>query len=146
LTKNNIKSKFGLEIQGFDDEKYTDAILTLHERGLNLHWKGTFTKRDKGDQFIRYGDITSIALEKGLVYDRIDIMFAGGKIKIGLIDKVDGSDFVSSVQEQIANLRDINENNSKKSNPIDEIKKAKELLDSGAITEEEFVKLKKRII
>ena len=54
--------------------------------------------------------------------------------------------FVSSVQEQIANLRDINENNSKKSNPMDEIKKAKELLDSGAITEEEFVKLKKRII
>jgi len=146
LTKNNIKSKFGLEIQGFDDEIIHRHYINITWNGFKFALEGTFTKRDKGDQFIRYGDITSIALEKGLVYDRIDIMFAGGKIKIGLIDKVDGSDFVSSVQEQIANLRDINENNSKKSNPIDEIKKAKELLDSGAITEEEFVKLKKRII
>lgn len=133
-------------VSGFDKDKSTDAILTIEDIRINLHWKGTFTGRDKGDQFIRYEDITSIGFKKGLLLGQIIISFSGGKFKIDNINKPIGPNFVSNVQKRIADARKAGNNHVNALSPMDEIKKAKELLEIGAISEEEFNKIKNKYL
>ncbi len=140
-----IKRELGVEIDGFDKDKSTSAILTLEKDGIKLHWKGTFTGRDKGDQFIRYGDITSIAFKKGLIQGKIELRFPGGDIKLGHINKKDGIKFVSNVQDRIKSIK-YEPEEMKKTSAMDEIRKAKELLDMDAITKEEFAKIKRKYL
>lgn len=138
----NISKNQGIVLDGYDNKKKTNAILTLKDEGIELNWKGVFTSRDKGLQEIKYSNITSIGLKKGLVLGTVEIRFPGGKIKIGQVNKNLGNLFVSNVKQRIKNLQD-NQQNQSSLSPMEEIKKAKELLEIGAITEEEFDKIKK---
>lgn len=133
-------------VSGFDKDKSTDAILTIEDIGINLHWKGTFTGRDKGDQFLRYEDITSIGFKKGILLGQIVINFSGGKFKIDNITKSIGPIFVSNVQKRIEDARKAKNDPQNIVSPMDEIKKAKELLDIGAITEDEFNAIKNKYL
>lgn len=138
------------QVNGFDKEKNTDAYLELDDDYITLSWKGIVTNRDKGHQKIKISDITSISLKKGLLLGTIKIYFAGGKIKVSYVDKERGLVFVNQTKNKIDEFKNSNfktpNNNYNLSNQLDEIKKAKELLDIGAITTEEFEKIKKKFL
>ncbi|KAF5045368.1 Tetratricopeptide repeat protein [anaerobic digester metagenome] len=147
----NLRQDIGLLVKGFDYEKISDVLLVLEGEVLRLHYKGTFG-RDKGLTEIRVKDITSIGFHKGLISGKIEIRFSGGDILIGrILEKKEASLFVDNVNNRKRILNNpttiINKPVAEKSIiDLGQIKEAKELLDVGAISEEEFKEIKKRIL
>jgi hypothetical protein len=74
----------------------------------------------------------------------IEIQFNGRKVLIRDIKKQDSSKFIFLVQNKMKNSKIISQN--EKIDPFLKIKKAKELLDIGAISEAEFIKIKNRYL
>jgi tetratricopeptide (TPR) repeat protein len=133
----------GIILTGWDEERERDAILTLKEGGVGLQWK-SFLGRDIGTQETKYSDITSIAFKKGILIGTLEIIFPGGKIKIGKVHKDLGNLFVSNVRKKIQNYAKTPKMEAL--SPIDEIKKAKELVDSGVITQDQFEKIRDKYL
>jgi hypothetical protein len=119
--------------------------LTLEEDGLSLKKIGRLIGRNKGEQFVEYEDITGIEFKKGLVFGDLEISTSGMKIEVERVKKNEGDDFVTVLRDKLKETRLEKQGNTTIS-PMDEIKKAKELLDAGAITEEEFENIKKKYL
>lgn len=66
--------------------------------------------------------------------------------KLRLKESNEGDAFVTVLRERLNKARKVKYGKSGKISPMDEIKKAKELLDAGAITEEEFENIKKKYL
>lgn len=155
----------GREKQGF----YTvigeyDVYMFMQGEGIKY-----VDKEYKIEKFIKYEDITSIeikgnystheTLKWGLVglaagakRRVIELKYNDGKTKekINLkeIDRVDAENFVNAINARMA-LSASNVLISRKTlraDPLERIKEAKELLDSGAITQEEFDELKNKYL
>ena len=133
----------GIILTGWDEEKERDATLTLKDEGIELQWK-SFLGRDIGSQETKYSDITSIAFKKGILLGTIEIIFPGGKIKIGKAHNDLGNLFVSNVKKRIQNYP--KKPKMEALSPIDKIKKAKELLDSGLITQDQFEEIRDKYL
>ncbi len=131
-------------LNGTDEDSRCKVVVTHQEDGLILNRKGAFLGGNKGSQFIKYADIASIGFKKGLVSGQVEIMVPGGKIVIKKVNPKLGNMFVSAVQEKIMEAKSKTEVPviQEQVSPMEEIKKAKELLDMGAITKEEFEKIK----
>lgn len=141
---HDIRANSCSQIEGYDSEKGCEAILNLDKNGVKCRWKGFYTNRDKGLQTINYSNITSIIFKKGLVFGTVEIRFSGGKIKIDNVNKELGNLFVSNVKRRMINA---NKNTSANNiNPIDEVKKAKDLLDAGAISQEQFEQIRDKYL
>jgi hypothetical protein len=100
--------------------------------------------RDIGSQESKYSDITSIAFKKGILLGNIEIIFPGGKIKIGKVHNDLGNLFVSNVKKRIQKYP--KKPKMEALSPIDKIKKAKELLDSGLITQDQFEEIRDKYL
>lgn len=87
-----------------------------------------------------YETITSVKHKKGLALGYIKIYTGGNKAKIDNIANNEIDAFVQFIRSNIG------KNTGQAPGIMDEIKKAKELLDMGAITEEEFEKIKKEYL
>ncbi len=85
-----------------------------------------------------YETITSVTHEKGLSMGSIKIYSGGNKAKIESVLNREIDEFVRIIRSNIG--KDTGQTPS----ALDEIKKAKELLDMGAITKEEFEKIKNK--
>lgn len=118
-------------------------------------------------QFIKYRDIqsiqdkTNVSRQAGLglglmglassaiTQKTIEIQFIGGKVLIRDIKKDNAINFIHAVRKKIRISRENAEKLSKtteKVDPMDRIRKAKELLDVGAISEEENQKIKNKYL
>ena len=115
-------------------------------------------------QFVLYADITSveekrnvsrqgtiafgvIGLAGGLTLKTVEIKFVGGKLIIRDVKKDYATKFVHSVRKMISNKRKKSRSNTiNKPNILEDIQKAKKLLDNGAINQEEFEIIKKKIL
>lgn len=119
--------------------------LKLEKDGLSHKKSGRLVGWNKGEQFVEYEDITGIEFNKGVVWGDLEISTSGMKINVERVKKNEGDAFVTVLRNK---LREINEKKQGKQeiSPMGEIKKAKELLDSGAITEEEFESIKKKYL
>ena len=118
--------------------------LKLEKDGLSLKKTGRLIGRNKGEQFIEYEDITGIEFKKGLVFGDLEISTSGMKIEVERVKKDEGDAFITVLRSKLDEAR--KEKYGKKISPMDEIKKAKELLDAGAITEEEFEIIKNKYL
>ncbi|HML04183.1 MAG TPA: SHOCT domain-containing protein [Methanobacterium sp.] len=120
--------------------------LKLEKDGISLKKTGRLIGRNKGEQFVEYEDITGIEFKKGLVFGDLEISTSGMKIEVERVKKDEGDAFVTVLRNKLEETRKQKYGKSEKLSPMDEIKKAKELLDSGAITEEEFENIKKKYL
>lgn len=120
--------------------------LTLEKDGILLKKIGRLIGRNKGEQFIEYEDITGIEFKKGLVYGDLEVFTSGMKIEVERVKKNEGDAFVTVLRSKLEETRQEKVGKSEPISPMDEIKKAKELLDSGAITQEEFENIKKKYL
>lgn len=120
--------------------------LKLEKDGLSLKKTGRLMGFNKGEQFVEYEDITGIKFKKGLVFGDLEILTAGAKIEVERIKKNEGDAFVTVLRNKLEDTRKEKYGKSEKLSPMDEIKKAKDLLDAGAITEEEYQNIKKKYL
>jgi len=120
--------------------------LTLEKDGLSLKKTGRLIGRNKGEQFVEYEDITGIEFKKGLVFGDLEIHTSGMKIEVERVKKDEGEAFVTVLREKLQETRHEKTGKYETLSPMDEIKKAKELLDAGAITPEEFEDIKKKYL
>jgi hypothetical protein len=120
--------------------------VTLEQDGLSLKKTGRLIGRNKGEQFVEYEDITGIEFKKGLINGDLEISTSGMKIEVERVNKSEGDAFVTILRDKLAESRQEKAGKSEALSPMDEIKKAKELLDAGAITPEEFENIKEKYL
>lgn len=120
--------------------------LKLEKDGLSLKKTGRLIGRNKGEKFVEYEDITGIEFKKGLVYGDLEISTSGMKIEVERVKKNEGDAFITVLRNKLEETRKQKYGKSEKISPMDEIKKAKDLLDAGAISEEEFENIKKKYL
>ncbi|MGB9937257.1 MAG: SHOCT domain-containing protein [Methanobacterium sp.] len=120
--------------------------LKLEKEGISLKKTGRLLGINKGEKFVEYEDITGIEFKKGLMFGDLEIHTSGMKIEVERVKKDDGDAFITLLRSKLEKTRKEKFGNTKKVSPMDEIKKAKELLNSGAITEEEFETIKKKYL
>jgi len=132
----------GISLTGWDESKERDALLILKDDGIELQWK-SFLGRDIGSEEIKYSKINSITFLKGVLLGTLEIIFSGGRIKIGKVHKDLGNLFVSNIRRKI---HDNKNQEMVTSSPIDKIKEAKKLLDSGVITHDQFEEIKDKYL
>lgn len=120
--------------------------LKLEKDGLSLKKTGRLIGRNKGEQFVEYDDITGINFKKGVVWGDLEISTSGMTIEVERINKNEGDAFVTVLRNKLEETRKERIGKSNQPSSMDEIKKAKELLDAGAITEEEFENIKKKYL
>ncbi len=120
--------------------------LKLERDGLSLKKTGRLIGRTKGEQFVEYEDITGIEFKKGVVWGDLIISTSGTKIEVERVKKDEGDAFVTVLRNKLEETRKEKYGKSAKISPMDEIKKAKELMDSGVITKEEFENIKKKYL
>jgi hypothetical protein len=139
------------------------GLMKIYGNGLgnSIAMEDSGLKTGNGN-FIEYSDIdliqetTNISRENTIAFGLIgmaasavsqktvEIQFNGSKVLIRDIKKQDSSKFIFLVQNKIKNSKIISKN--EKIDPFLKIKKAKELFDIGAISEEEFNKIKNRYL
>lgn len=122
-----------------------EETFIVSDTGIRVEKKSNITGRDKGFEEIRYSDITNINLDKGIFSATVKIKYRGGKYKIPGIIPEAAEAFVHNVKEKIQSDTSTLKTETT-STPMDEIKKAKELLDIGAITQEQFDEIRDKYL
>ncbi|MEN6330240.1 MAG: SHOCT domain-containing protein [Methanobacteriaceae archaeon] len=120
--------------------------LRLEKDGLMLKESGRVLGWTKGEKFVEYDDITGIEFKKGVIWGDLLITASGMKIEVERIKKNEGDAFVTVLRDRLEENRKQKYEKTETISPMDEIKKAKELLDAGAITEEEYENIKKKYL
>lgn len=115
--------------------------LTLNEEGLKFNKKNVIEGLNEETELLKYVDIETIDIldESGL--KTIEIKSNDNIIKIKGVDPDSGINFVSKAQEKVKEAKPEIDAES-----MDKIEKAKDLLDIGAISEEEFENIKRKIL
>jgi hypothetical protein len=147
--KSEVLDDSVIEIEKNDTSKELDEVaiklviqeLTLNEEGLKFNKKSMIEGLNKGTELLKYEDIENIEIldESGL--ETIEIKSNDNIIKIKGVDPDLGINFVSNAQEKIKEAKPEIDAES-----MDKIEKAKDLLDIGAISEEEFENIKRKIL
>lgn len=135
---------------------YEDRIVITHSGVLNFFAMGM-----KGDKTIYYSDLTAVQFKKaGWVAGHIQFSLLGGRESVGGVFAASGDEntiTISSNENEIAEkmVAYIQEKIKEARQPkvavaatsaADELKKFKELLDMGVITQEEFDTKKKQLL
>ena len=135
---------------------YEDRIVITHSGVLNFFAMGM-----KGDKTIYYSDLTAVQFKKaGWVAGHIQFSLLGGRESVGGVFAASGDEntitinsneneiaekMVAYIQEKIKEARQPKVAVAATS-AADELKKFKELLDMGVITQEEFDTKKKQLL
>lgn len=146
-----------------DASKEGNYFITGKGAGDLIHMVNNGIKT--GDnQFIPYQNITSIqpktniskdtakfgviGVAGGLTLQTVEISFIGGKIIIKDVNKAEADKFIKAVRMKITKQTSLPENEKSKLNEskLDEIKKAKDLLDAGAISQEQFEEIRDKYL
>lgn len=145
------------ELKGINGqlELYSDKIIIRRKGILSKMTQGLF----KGDKTIYLDQITGIQVKPGTSFTNgyIQLTVPGGiESKRGLFDatqdentvmfKKRDNELVNKIKEKIEELKSAPKAANGQLSAADEIKKYKELLDSGIITAEEFEQKKKQLL
>lgn len=139
--KEEVSNKSVIKGEEIKVQEYTPQLivqeLTLSDEGLKLNKNITIEGLE--DEVIKYEFIENINLKEESELQIIEIETAEGNIKIKGVDPDSGSEFVDCMKKRIDKPELGPES-------ADKIGKAKELLDIGAISEEEFQNIKNKIL
>ncbi len=147
------------ELKGINGqlELYEDKIIIKRKGALSKMTQGFF----KGDKTIYINQITGIQVKPGTLWTNgyIQITVPGGiESKKGLLDAIhdensvvftgENNELVNQIKSKIEELMSRQRTGSiiNQLSPTDEIRKYKELLDDGVITQEEFEQKKKQLL
>jgi len=147
------------ELKGINGqlELYEDKIIIKRKGALSKMTQGFF----KGDKTIYINQITGIQVKPGTLWTNgyIQITVPGGiESKKGLLDAIQdensvmftgkNNELVNQIKSKIEELMSRQRTGSiiNQLSPTDEIRKYKELLDDGVITQEEFEQKKKQLL
>jgi hypothetical protein len=120
----------------------SNGTLTLKDDSIELNARGTLGAW-KANEEIKYSDITNIKLSKDMIKDSLEVKYKGGDdLYFSHFDRNTGKLFVEKIRERIQSTSTPQTTLS----PMDEIKKAKELLDIGAITQEQFEEIRDKYL
>ena len=138
---------------------YDDKVVITHKGILNFFAMGI-----KGDKTLYYSDITSVQYKKpGFTAGYIQFSLPGGRESTGgvfaatndenTITLSNTAEVISTAEKVVEyindKLRDIKSGRSGATSPLsaaDEVKKFKDLLDTGVISQEEFDAKKKQLL
>lgn len=137
---------------------YEDRIVIQHKGVLNAFAMGL-----KGDKTLYYSDITSVQYKKpGWTAGYVQFSLPGGRENTGGVFGATQDENTITINAKVANLaeeivdfinkklREIKTGNQNRMqqplSPAEELKKFKELLDMGVISQEEFDAKKKQIL
>lgn len=136
--------------QLFQKSFYVTLVAT--EDGVHSFQKSSmgFKKLGKGHEFFPYSQITGVTSSFHLTWKTcLEFSRASNVDKYGYVDEKEAAQFVALVRERLA----VNSakpsaqiNVSSESDPLDKLKKLKDLLDSGIISQEEFEDKKKTLM
>ena len=131
-----------------DNSNY--GTVTLKEEGvcISLRSNNPFSKAVK-DELIKYDDILSVRYDKGFILSRwpklyIETGTISKKVSINVADIDELKRFVDKLNSHIVEVR-ARENTPNKT-LAEKLKEAKELLDIGALSQEEFDEIKQRYL
>ncbi|MGZ7048790.1 MAG: double zinc ribbon domain-containing protein [Methanobacterium sp.] len=115
--------------------------LVLDGEGIKLSERCTIEGLNGENNSLNYEKIENIELKNEEGMETIEITTLEGTIKINGVDQDNGSEFVAYAREMVEKTKPQIDVES-----MDKIQKAKELLDAGAIDEEEFENIKRKIL
>lgn len=163
ILRDRKQKKNNLLKEQKEAEKKGLYVITGSGIGKSISMEETGIRTGDG-QFVLYEDITSveektnvsrqgaialgvIGLAGGLMLKTVEIKFIGGTLTIRDVNKDYANKFVHSVRRMISSKRKKSMSRSiNEHNVLENIQKAKNLLDNGAITQEEFEIIKKKIL
>lgn len=136
-------------------ELYSDKIIIKRKGVLSKMTQGFF----KGDKTIYLDQISGIQVKPGTIFTNGYIQFTvpgGIESKKGLFDattdentvffKKKDNELVNNIKIKIEELKSVSKSPAGQLSAADEIRKYKELLDSGIISSEEFEQKKKQLL
>lgn len=115
--------------------------LTINEDGLKFNKKAQIEGLNEGTEIIKFKNIENIEFKEKSGAPVIEIGSKNGIITIKNVDPEIGEEFTAKTNEILKNREPEIDPES-----MDKIQKAKELFDIGAISEEEFENIKKKIL
>ena len=130
-----------------DNSEY--GTVTLEDEGIciSLRSNNPFSKDIKGE-LIKYPDILDVRYGKGLLSRWPHLLIETAKISrrvdINVADSGELKQFVDKLNNRIFEIK--TEENKPPQTMADKLKEAKELLDIGALSQEEFDEIKKRYL
>ena len=136
--------------QLFQKNFYVTLVAT--EEGVHAFQKSNlgFKKLGKGHEFFPYSQITGVTSSFHLTWRTcLEFSRASNVDKYGYVDEKEAAQFVALVRDRIAGNSakpSAQINVSSESDPLDKLKKLKDLLDSGIISQEEFEEKKKTLM
>ena len=136
--------------QLFQQPFYVTLVAT--QEGVHVFKKSNlgFKKLGKGHEYFPYAQITGITSSFHLTWRTcLEFSRASNVDKYGYMDENEAARFVSLVRERIAGSKSIPEthaNVARESDPLDKLKKLKDLLEAGIISQEEFDQKKKILL
>ncbi|MCA9026214.1 MAG: SHOCT domain-containing protein [Planctomycetaceae bacterium] len=127
---------------------FSKHYLLFTDRRVILWGRGTL--RSTNDSF-DFDAIRSVEIQVGILLASI-VFNVGRTENFANVQKADAKHVVTLIREQLAKRRKTptspphNSADQQKDDPIDQIRRLAELRDSGAISDEEFVTLKQKLI
>ena len=128
------------------------ATIVVTEAGVHVFTKleASVKKIGSGHEFFSYSTITGVKeYVKVLWKTCIDFTRANNNDSIGFFDAGEAAQVVSEVKSRMGIAQSVSTKqivNNIKVDPLDQIKKLKDLLDAGALSQEEFEEKKKALM
>lgn len=116
------------------------GALIATDRKILFYGKKTFGYET---EMFPYSNISSIELSKGMLGHKISFFASGNRAEMGSINSPNVNEFLSIVREKLGKKSEAVQPST---NSVDEIRRYKQLLDEGIISEEEFDAKKKQLL
>ncbi len=128
------------------------GTVTLKDEGvcIRLRSNNPFSD-DSKSELIKYQDILSVRYDKGFTLSRwpklyIETTTLSIKISINVADRDLLKQFVDTLNSRILDKTEVKTQQTPEQTLAEKLKEAKELLDIGAISQEEFNEIKQRYL
>jgi hypothetical protein len=129
------------------DSNYGNVILKDEGVSISLRSGNPFSDSVKSE-LIKYQDILRVRYDKGFLSKwpklYIETTTTSKKIEVNVADLNILQDFVDKLNSRIFEVK--NKENAPKQSLADKLKEAKELLDIGALSQEEFDEIKQKYL
>jgi hypothetical protein len=129
-----------------DKSKY--GTITLEDEGVCISLRGNslFSNADKRE-LIKYQDILNVQYDKRFFsrwpYLHIETEILSRKVDINVVDMKELKQFVDELDSHISKVKS---EDKPPQTSADKLKEAKELLDIGALSQEEYDEIKKKYL
>lgn len=126
-----------------EDSDGNQVEITLEKEGILIVITGMFTGMKIDETIIRCDHIKDADFEKGLLKGKLMIYTLDDEIKINKVNNNEADSFVRLLKDRMNRIKTFPDyaDSDENVNLLAELKRAKELLDKGKITPDEFQRI-----